>query len=492
MALFVIAFPLCTLIAAAGILYPEFLVALASAVTEFLFSALDWFYMALATGLLGLCLWLALGRHGRLKLGAPYEEPEFSTISWLAMLFAAGMGVGLLFWGVAEPMLHYSQTPIEEPGTPPAARDALVITMFHWGLHAWAIYALSALVLAYFGFRHNTAYMPGAPLIRAFSGRWVPTVAKLADLIAIMAVALGVAGSIGMGILQLQSGLHVVTGLATNSVWVSATLLALLVVSYMASAATGLNKGIRLLSNLNMALAVVLLIFVAFAGPTSYLMRGFVTSIGDYLTALPGLSFQLYPYQDVGGWLHGWTMTYWIWWIAWAPFVGVFIARISRGRTIREFLVGVIAAPTAFSVLWFAVFGGLGIYEESFGAGGVAELVRQDISVALFSMFDRLPLSGVLSIVAILLVFVFLVTSVDSATFVLGMMTSRGSLNPPMGRKVAWGVVLGALGGALMFSGNIEALRAITILGAIPFAFVVILQGVALLRTLRTEKGEGE
>jgi len=480
--------PLCAAIAVAGLVWPESIARAAAALTGAAFSSLDWFFMASVTAFLVFALWLAFSRYGRLKLGKPGDEPEFSTSSWLAMLFAAGMGVGLLFWGVAEPMSHYSAPPTADPATAEAARQAMVITNFHWGLHAWAIYCVGGLVLAYFGFRRGTPYLAGAPIREAFKGRWVEPVARASDLLAVLAVAFGVAGSITFGVFQFRAGLHVVTGIPADSTGVALGLLGLLFVSYMTSAATSLDKGIRILSNVNMSLAIALLVFVLLAGPTAFLLRCFVTALGDYATSLPSLTLRLYPYQDLGSWVSSWTLTYFIWWIAWAPFVGIFIARISKGRTIREFVLGVIFAPSLFSVLWFAIFGGLGIWEETHGAGGIARMVNEDVTAALFALFDRLPLSSILSGVAVLLIFIFVVTSVDSATFVLAMLTSEGSTNPPTRRKLAWGISLAVLAAALLLAGNHEVVRAITVTGAIPFVLVLLLQVGALIRALRQEE----
>ena len=487
--LFRVTLPICALVAVGGIVSPETLADSAGLMTSTAFRALDWFFMAAVSGFLMLCLWLALGRYGTMKLGADDDEPDFSTTSWLAMLFAAGMGVGLLFWGVAEPVTHYTGALGFEPQTPLAARRAMVITTFHWGLHAWAVYAIAALVLAYFGFRRGAPYLPGAPLRSAFGDRrWTEPVAKLADGIAVLAIAFGVAGSMGMGIFQLQTGLHVLLGIPLESKAWSAGILIMIVIAYMTSASTSLDKGIKWLSNINMGLAVLLLLFILGAGPTAHLFRTFVTTVGEYTASLVSLSLGLYPYDENRTWLEGWTLTYFVWWIAWAPFVGVFIARISRGRTIREFMMGVLLVPTVFSLLWFAVFGGTGLAEEMYGDGGIVRLVSEDVSVALFSLFERLPLSGLLSGTALLLVFIFLVTSVDSATFVLGMLTSRGSLDPPTSRKLGWGISLGLLGGALMLSGNIHAVRAIAVVGAIPFSLIMLIQIVALLRALADER----
>lgn len=484
--LFYLSIPFCAAIAAWGIADPDSLGEATGDLTGTAFRGLDWFFMLSVSAFVLLSLWLAFGRYGAIKLGRPEDEPEFSTASWIAMLFSAGMGVGLLFWGVAEPMTHFANPPVGVAESTEAARQAMMITNLHWGLHAWACYGVGALVLAYFGFRRGTPYLAGAPIRSAFRGRWVAPVANFADLIAVLAVAFGVAGSIGMGIFQLQTGLHVVADTPSDAEWVSWVILAVLVVSYMTSAATSLDKGIKWLSNINMALALALLGFMLFAGPTPFLLRTVVTSLSDYLSNLVSMSLQMHPYQgkEVEGWMHGWTLTYFIWWIAWAPFVGIFIARISKGRTIREFILGVLFVPTVFSIIWFGVFGGTGFHEDMFGAGGVGQMVQENLTVALFSLFDRLPLSGLLGVITLFLLFVFLVTSVDSATFVLGMLTSKGSLNPPTSRKIGWGIILGALGAALMLSGNIHAVRSAAVSGAIPFVFILLIQVAALFRAL--------
>lgn len=489
--LFTVSLPICAAVAIWGVVSPDGLASAATAITQASFTALDWFYVGTVTGLLILCLWLGFGRYGNTKLGRPEDVPDFSTPSWLSMLFAAGMGVGLVFWGVAEPMSHFASPPVGPGGDAEAARRALVFSGFHWGLHAWAVYCLGALALAYFGFRHGRPYLSGTPIRFAFRGRWVEPVAKSADLIAVLAVAFGVAGSLGTGVMQLHTGLHLVFGVPLESQLVAIAILVVLVICYTASASTGLDKGIQILSNVNMAVAILLLVFLLIVGPTSFLLSAFVTSIGDYVAALPRLSLSLYPYSDAEGWLQSWTLTNFVWWIAWAPFVGVFVARISRGRTIREFVLGVLFVPSLFSAIWFAVFGGTGMHEEIFGGGGIAALVREDVTVALFALFDRLPGASILSGLSLVLVFIFLVTSVDSATFVLGMLTSRGDPSPTTARKVAWGASVGVLGAALVLSGNLDAVRAVAILGAIPFALILLLHAVALVRTLAADARVG-
>jgi glycine betaine transporter len=482
--LFWLSLLICAVVAVVGIYSPQSLESAATTFTRAAFSAIDWFFMASVTGFLVLIIWLALGPYGKLKLGRPEDKPEFTIQSWLAMLFSAGMGIGLLFWGAAEPLTHFTNPPVGQGGTAAAARQALVITNFHWGLHAWAVYGIGALVLAYFGFRHGAPYLAGTPIRHAFRGRWVEPVAWIADLIAVLGVAFGVAGSLGMGVMQIQAGLHVVAGTSSSSIIVSLCILAALVVSYMLSAATSIDKGIKWLSNINMGLAVFLLLYILVTGPTSFLLATFSTSLSDYVSNITSLSLQLYPFADADEWIASWTLTYFIWWIAWAPFVGIFIARISRGRTIREFVLGVLFAPTVISIFWFSIFGGAGLHAELRGDGGLAEAVAADVTSALFALFQLFPGSSFLGVIAGVLIFIFIVTSADSATFVLGMLTSKGSVNPPTARKLSWGLILGAMSAALLFSGNIEAVKAIAVLGAIPFVFVLILQAAALLRTL--------
>jgi glycine betaine transporter len=481
---FLLTITICLAISLWGIVAPASLAYAAGLLTGAAFGSLSWFFLLSVTCFLLLSVYVAFSRFGRLRLGADDEKPEFSTASWLAMLFAAGMGVGLLFWGVAEPIIHFSAPPTGSGGTADAARAAMVQTNFHWGIHAWAIYAVAGLVLAYFGFRKGTPNLPGAPIRAAFKGRWVAPVANAADGIGVVAVALGVAGSVAMGVLQIYSGLQVLTGVPAGSLAITMAVLGVLTVAYMTSATTGLDKGIKILSSMNMLIAICLMLFVLAVGPTAFLLESFVTSLGDYTAGLVGISLRLFPYRDLDGWTQSWTVTYFFWWLAWAPFVGVFIARISRGRTIREYILGVLLAPTLFSILWFSVFGGTAIFQEMWGMGGLAELVNEDVTVAVFSLFTRFPLTRLLGATACLLVFVFLVTSADSATFVLGMLTSGGSMNPPTARKVTWGVVLAVMAGAMLLTGGIHALRAVVVGGAVPFLFIMLLQVAALFRVM--------
>jgi glycine betaine transporter len=430
---------------------------------------------------------LALGPYGKVRLGRDHERPEFSTASWIAMLFAGGMGGGLLFWAVAEPMSHFTAPPGGVGGTPAAAREAMTITMLHWGVHAWSIYAICGLVIAYFTFRLGQRSMISTPL-RSLVGRtrghgWLGA----ADVLGVVAVVFGLAGSLAQGTLQTEAGLASEVGLAPGT-WVSLAILLFLFVCYMLSATTGVDKGIRILSNLNMLLAIALMLFIIFAGPTRFIFETFVDTIGGYLSALPARSFRLYPYEDLTSWSASWTLTYLIWWLAWGPFIGIFIARISRGRTIREFCVGVVLVPTLFSVLWFAAFGGAGFSLELLGVGDFGDLVAEDVTDVLFVFFEFFPLSGALGLLAIALVVTFLITSADSGTYVLAMMTSGGSLDPSTRQKLTWGVLIIVITTATVLSGSVDAARAMAAAGAIPFSAVLVLQVLGFLKALRHER----
>jgi len=482
---FLVSVALCSIIGIWGIIAPDAMANAALGMTGFVLKTFDWFFLILCTGFLILGGYMAFGPYAHIRLGKDEDRPEFSTLSWLSMLFAAGMGAGLVFWGVAEPIFHYLSPPGMEGKTPEAARMAMVITNLHWGLHAWSIYGICALVIAYFSFRKGTSSLISSP-IRAEFGCKYPISCHIADIIGVLAVVFGLAGSLTMGVLQVRSGLGEVFSIpATNGV--SIAILTLMTIMFLISASTGLDKGIKILSNINMIIALSILTLIIFAGPTRFIMEIFVTSIGDYFSQLFTMSFKLYPYKDLSSWTSGWTLTYLIWWLAWGPFVGIFIARISRGRTIREFMIGVILIPTIFSILWFAAFGGSALYIEMFGGGGLADLVLEDVSKALFALFTWFPLSEIISGLALILIFIFLVTSADSGTFVVSMMTTNGNLNPSIRVKLVWGILIGILTAGTLFTGSVKVAKAMAIAGAIPFSIILILQVIALLRTIRRE-----
>lgn len=484
---FTVSMVFCVIIGAWGLIDPDSMTGTMLGFTNYLLNGAAWYWLLICTSFLILSIYLAFGPYGHIRLGRDDEEPEFSTPSWIAMLFAGGMGSGLLFWGVAEPVYHFEAPPGMEGGTAQAAREAMVITNLHWGLHAWAIYGVCAMVIAYFTFRRGEPSMISTPIRHVFDGRTGMLVGNLADTLGVLAVVFGLAGSLAMGTLSVRSGLSSVYG-TPESVTTSIFILIALYVCYMLSATTGVDKGIKILSNLNMVLAIALMIMVMFAGPTAFIFESFLNTIGEYFTRIVALSFRLFPYEGLSSWMTGWTLTYLIWWIAWGPFIGIFVARISRGRTIREFCFGVIIVPTVFSMLWFAVFGGAGIYIELYGGGGLADVVFEDVSKALFFFFEYFPGTPVLNTLAVALVFIFLVTSADSGTFVLAMMTSDGNLNPPITHKMVWGTLIAAITVGTIFTESVPVAKAMAIAGALPFSVILLVQIVGFLREIRKER----
>jgi len=483
---------LCAAIAIWGVADPDSMTGSAQWLVNYSLTALDWYFLALCTGFLVIMGYMAFSRYGDIKLGDDDDEPEFSTGSWVAMLFAAGMGSGLLFWGVAEPIYHFATPPTGEAGTAEAARNAMVITNFHWGLHAWSIYGCCALVIAYFTFRLKLPSMVSTPILVGFKNVFGPKTLKqignTSDILAVIAVIFGLAGSLAMGTLMVRSGMAAVFD-TSQDVTMSMIIIVVMTICFLLSACTGVDKGIKILSNINMIVAIMILLVVLFGGPTAYLFQSFIFAIGDYLIQLIPMSFKTYAYTPAGSWnwFHGWTLTYLIWWLAWGPFVGIFIARISRGRTIREFVIYVVGVPTLVSMLWFAAFGGAAIHIELFGAGGMAENVFADVAGALFVFFEYFPGTDLLNFLAVCLIFIFLVTSADSGTFVISMMTSKGSLNPSTRLKLTWGLIITGITVATIVTESVTVAKAMAITGAIPFTFIIIMQLAGFARVVRED-----
>lgn len=488
--LLIVALLLTSGIAAWGIWDTAGLADLAKTLVEIQFSSRAWFIMLSVSFLLITSICLAFSKYGAVKLGRDDDEPEFSTVSWLTMLFAAGMGVGLLYWGTAEPLIHYGL--ISDYTAPrEAASLALFVTNFHWGFHAWAIYALTGLVIAYFGLRRGLPNLVSTPILAVLGTSPLPrTIGWLSDLFAIVAIAIGLGGSVAMGVFQVKEGLSTLLGLSETGLPFALGIFAVLVASYILPLTVDLGKGMAMLSNLAMAIAGALILFLLIAGPTGYLMGGIVQGAGEYLTSALVHGFRTFTFMDerVADWFHGWTLTYMVWWLAWAPFVGVFIARISKGRTIREFLIGVIAVPTAFSVLWFGVFGGIGFYGILQTDVPILEVVTTNVSAVTFFVLQQFPISTITTAAVVIATFLFIVTSVVSAAFVLGMFSTGGDLNPSTQVKLSWGAVLGALGLVMVLSNSIAAVKAIIALSAIPFVFIVLLLVVCFLKALKAEE----
>ena len=487
--LLLIALSLTGFIAIWGIIDTAGLARFSSTLTGILFTSRGWFVMLSVSLLLILCIGIAISPYGKIKLGKADDEPEFSTMSWLTMLFAAGMGVGLLFWGTAEPLSHYKIIRNYADDFQ-AAEHALFITNFHWGLHAWAIYAITGLAMAYFSFRKGYPNLVSAPMKAVFGERgWTRSVGWLSDLMAIYAIAIGIGGSIAMGVFQIQSGVESLFGLQNSGLWLAAVIFAVLCLAYILPLMVDLSKGMATLSNIAMAIAGGLLIFILLTGPTHYMMSAITGSIGDYFARVVPHGFKTYTFFDekVSTWFQSWTLTFMVWWFAWAPFVGVFIARISKGRTIREYLLCVILVPTFFSIFWFGVFGSVGFYEVLKLDASILEIVETNINDTTFFVLRYLPLSTLSIIATILAAFLFVVTSVVSAAFVLSMFASGGNLNPPTRTKLIWGTILGALGLVMILSNSIDAIKSIIGLAALPFVYIVLLITVCLLKALKSE-----
>jgi choline/glycine/proline betaine transport protein len=445
-----------------------------------------WFYILAMTGFLGFATWLALSPYGNLRLGDDDSRPEFSTPSWFAMLFSAGMGIGLLFFGVAEPIQHYLSPPVGRPASLDSAREALGLTFFHWGLHPWAVYALIGLAFAYFSFRKGLPLSIRSALYPLLGDKVHGRIGDAVDALAIVATLFGVASSLGFGASQVNAGLAHVFGVPESRT-VQFIIIGTITAAATVSVVSGLDAGVKRLSEINLGIAGMLLLFVLIAGPTAFLLNAFVENIGTYLQHLPQNSFWTASFEQPQArtWLSNWTVFYWSWWIAWAPFVGMFIARVSRGRTIREFLLGVLLAPTLVGFVWFTVFGDTALHMEVFGEGGIGKAVTDSVPTAIFAMLDRLPLATVSSILCTVCVILFFVTSSDSASLVVDTIASGGNEEPPVFQRVYWAVLEGAVAAILVFAGGLEALQAAVLTTAVPFTLVIIMVCVALYRELR-------
>jgi len=460
-----------------------------STIQGYLVGNFGWFYLISATGFLLFAIYLIFSRYGNIKLGKPGDKPEYSYISWFAMLFSAGMGIGLVFWGAAEPLSHFGTPPYGEAETNEAAKTAMKYSFFHWGLHPWGVYATLALALAFFKFRKQSSGLISDIMVPLFGdgikGKW----GTLIDTVVVFATVFGVATSLGFGAMQISGGLSMVFGI-NQSFLLSLTIIAIVTVLYLTSAMTGINKGIKYLSNTNLVLAILLMVFLLFVGPTNFIMNLFTTTFGSYIQDLPSMSLRMTPFDpENSGWIKDWTIFYWAWWIAWAPFVGTFIARVSRGRTIREFVLGVLLVPTIFGALWFTVFGGSAIHLEFFEGINLTDTMSElGEEAVLFSVLEQFPLGTVMSLVAILLISIFFITSADSATFVLGMQTTGGSLYPPNVVKLIWGLIQSGAAAILLWQGGLNALQTASIIVAFPFTIIMILIVFSLLKAFREEK----
>lgn len=459
----------------------------ADRIYNFLVEKFGWMYLISMFVFVVFCIFLACSRYGKVKLGPDDSVPEFSNVSWFGMLFGSGMGIGLVFWGVAEPLSHFLAPPGLKAATAEAANFAIKQSFFHWGVHPWANYAIIGLALAYFQFRKNAPGLISSIFVPLIGEKGVKgPLGKAIDILAIFATAAGVATSLGIGTLQINSGLNFMFGLPTTTM-VQLAIIAVITVIYIWTAVSGVEKGIKLLSDINLVLAFAILLFSIIVGPKVMMINSLTNGIGTYIHQFVYDSLHIEAFGD-NSWIGKWTIFYWAWWIAWAPFVGTFIARISKGRTIREFVVGVILAPSLASFVWFAVFGSLGI---NLGAE-VASIATKVTETAFFVVMAKYPLGYVISIIVVLLLGTFFITSANSATFVLGMMSQQGDLNPTNKKKLLWGIVQALLAFSLLIAGGLKALQTASIAAAFPFAIVMIAACVSLVKALKSEFGENK
>ncbi len=448
--------------------------------------AAGWMYLLVVFLTLSFLLYLAFGRFGNLRIGGEEAEPEFSRASWLSMLFAAGMGIGLVFWGAAEPVSHFVQPPEGlEPQGRDAARAAMRYAFFHWGLHPWAIYALIGLAMAWFQYNRNGRGLISDMLQPVIGRHHKGAIGHVVNIAAVVATAIGVATTLGFGTIQIAAGVERVFGIAATT-GLQLAIIATAFVLYMLSTSSGVDRGIKWLSNLNLVLAALLVLVVLVVGPTGFIFDTFTTTLGSYLNQLVTMSLRMSPFSD-STWVADWTIFYWAWWIAWAPFVGAFIARVSRGRSVREFVVGVVLAPSLLGFFWFSVFGGSALWAQMFGHIDLAAQLAQGYETVLFALFATLPAPMLLSIVALVLLSIFFVTSADSAVLVLASMSTDKAGDPPLRRKLAWGVAVALIAAVLLLAGGLEALQGMITVAALPFAVLMVLVMVALYRVLDAE-----
>lgn len=473
---------------AAGAVFPDLMRDFFAGVQREIVARFGWFYLMAASAMLVFVVWLAFSRYGQIRLGPPDSRPEFRFLPWVSMLLAAGMGIGIVFFGVSEPLLHYAHPPRGgAPETEQAMLEAMRFTFFHWGFHPWAIYICIGLPLAYFHFRHQLPLAPRSLLHPLLGKRMHGWAGHSVDILCTCGTLFGVATSLGFGAIQINAGLHELFGWPVGK-GVRLALVAAITLVATISVVTGLKGGIRALSTFNLALAAAFLLFVLFAGPTLFSIKLFSTGLGEYLQNLPATSLYVAP-GGQGDWQAEWTLFYWSWWISWSPFVGIFAARISRGRTIREFILAALLAPPLIGFLWFSVMGGTGLFMERNGMADTLAAAQDDVQgSSFFLVLQQLPVSGITLVLAVLLIFVFFVTSSDSGSFVDDMVTSGGDPNPPVLQRIFWAVAEGAVAAILLFSGGLMALRSVSLTTGLPMTVFLICACVGLVRALRREQ----
>lgn len=480
------AIAICLLVVIWGSFAPENLESLSNTATIFISDHFGWYYMLVIVAIIIFAVYLIFSRFGKVKLGKEDDEPEFSLLAWFAMLFSAGMGIGLVFFTTAEPISHaFISSPSGELGTDKAIEESLQYAMFHWGVHGWGLYAIIALILAYFKFKKDAPGLISATLNPIFGENIMRgAFGKVVDTLAIIATVMGVASTLGFGSAQIRAGLAFLFG-TPETFGFQIVILAVATVLFIASAWSGLGKGIKHLSTINIVLAFVLILLLFIVGPTMYILNMFTTTMGNYLSNLVNMSFQLRPLSESGrDWINDWTIFYWAWWISWAPFVGMFIARVSKGRTIKQFIIGVILAPTIVTLIFFSIFGVSALNLEQQGI----EMISQfPVETSTFGALQHYPIGNILSFMTIFVIAIFFITSADSATFVLGMFSTDGRLNPANTVKIAWGLALSSMAAIVIYSGGVQGFENLLIIAALPFSVIIILMIVSFFKDISRE-----
>lgn len=444
-----------------------------------------WLFILAVNAFLFFSVYIAFSRFGKIRLGGKHSRPEFSTFAWFAMLFSAGMGIGILFWSVGEPITHFLNPPIGEGSTIEAAQQAMTLTFLHWGLHAWAIYAVVGLSLAFFTFNRGLPLAIRSIFQPLLGDRIHGLTGDLIDTLAVVSTLFGLATSLGFGVQQVSAGLNHLFDLP-NSISVQIILIILITLAATISVVLGVDKGVRVLSEWNIRLAGVFLLIVVVMGPTLFIINSFVQNSGNYFQHLIEMAFWTESYTG-GEWQNGWTVFYWAWWISWSPFVGTFIARVSKGRTVKEFILGVLIIPSLLTFFWLSAFGGSAIYLELGKAGEISQAVQENVATALFVLIEHFPLSFYINIIGIVLVIGFFVTSSDSGSLVVDSLTSGGKLNAPKGQRIFWAQMEGLIAAVLLLGGGLAALQTAAIVAGLPFAIILLIMCVSLYRGLKNE-----
>ena len=444
-----------------------------------------WFLILCVNVFLIFSIYLAFSKFGDIRLGGKDAKPEFSTVAWFAMLFSAGMGIGIMFWSVAEPIYHFVSPPMGEGGTTEAASEAMSITFLHWGLHAWAIYAVVALSLAFFAFNKGLPLSFRSVFYPLLGDRIYGWIGDVIDIFAVLATLFGLATSLGLGVQQVNAGLAHLFGIPVGT-WVQVALIIGITLMATVSVVLGIDAGVRVLSEWNVRIAVAFLLFMLAVGPTIYIFDSFLQNTGQYLTSLPRLSFWAESYTGTD-WQNSWTVFYWAWWISWSPYVGMFIARISKGRKVRDFVLGVLIVPSIITFLWLSAFGGSAINLEMAGVGNIGDAVTENVATALFILLEQFPIGSITSLVGIVLVMSFFVTSSDSGSLVIDSLTSGGKLDAPVGQRIFWAQTEGAVAAVLLIGGGLGALQTAAVITGLPFALILLVMCYSLYYGLNNE-----